>query len=473
MAARQRRKKNANGTGGVYYREDGRWEAKTFVDTPDGRRKRISVYGGTEREVLDELGKLRDQQRRGIPVATTTMTVAEYTTYWLEQVAEPAIRRTTYATYEGDVRLHIVPGIGKRKLKTLQANDIRTWLTRLRTLCQCCAQGKDAGRKEPRCCAMDQPKCCEDVLSSSSIRHILRVLRAALQDAVDEELLSRNVARLVQLRVTDDRKVRSFTRDEALRFLRAAEDHRLYALWAVALAMGLRRGEALGLAWADIDLEKAQLTVRQALHRVDGKLKLDRVKTEASVATLPIPVPLVAILREHRERQLEERFTAGSQWRDTGLVFTTAAGGYVEPRNVNRLFHQLCETAGVRQLRVHDLRHSCATLLFTMGVPPATVQRILRHSSISVTTNTYVEVIEAVQRDALDAMADLFTHAGEGQVPAPLSSRGLPLSSTLSSEAANEVTETAIDPGGAKGIRTPDPHTASVVRYQLRHSPMK
>ena len=104
----------------------------------------------------------------------------------------------------------------------------------------------------------------------------------------------------------------------------------------------------------------------------------DQVKTETSVAVLPIPVPLVTILRGHRKRQFEERFAAGPQWRDTGPVFTTAHGGYVEPRNVNRMFHRLCEIANVPQLRVHDLRHSCATLLFTMGVPPATVQRILR-----------------------------------------------------------------------------------------------
>jgi integrase len=96
------------------------------------------------------------------------------------------------------------------------------------------------------------------------------MLRAALQDAVDEDLLSRSVARLVQLRVTDEHRVRSFTRAEALRFLKAAQEHRLYALWAVALAMGLRRGEALGLPWADVDLEECRLTVRQALHRVDG-----------------------------------------------------------------------------------------------------------------------------------------------------------------------------------------------------------
>ena len=121
----ERAKRNANGEGGVYRRADGRWEGKFFVDTPDGLRKRISVYGDTEREALNELNKLRDQRRRGIPVATTTLTVAEYMSYWLEQIAAPSIRRTTYATYEGDVRLHIVPGIGKRKLKRLQASDIR------------------------------------------------------------------------------------------------------------------------------------------------------------------------------------------------------------------------------------------------------------------------------------------------------------------------------------------------------------
>jgi integrase len=219
------------------------------------------------------------------------------------------------------------------------------------------------------------------------------------------------------LRVTDDRKVRSFTRDEAVRFLQAAEQHRLYALWAVALSMGLRRGEALGLKWADVDLDGARLTVRQALHRVDGRLRLDPVKTDASVAVLPIPAPLVTILSAHRRRQREERMAAGSDWRDTGLVFTTAHGGFIEPRNANRMFHDVCTKANVPQLRVHDLRHSCATLLFTMGVQPATVQRILRHSSITVTTGTYVEVIEAVQRDALDSMGSLFHGLADRSYP--------------------------------------------------------
>jgi hypothetical protein len=163
MPARQRAKRNANGEGGVYRRADGRWEGKVFVDAPDGKRKRVSVYGDTEREALDELNKLRDQQRRGIPVATTTLTVADYMSYWLDHIAEPGIRRTTYATYEGDVRLHIIPGIGKRKLKSLQAAHIRTWLNDLRTTCQCCAKGRDAGRTTARCCAIPIPECCDGV----------------------------------------------------------------------------------------------------------------------------------------------------------------------------------------------------------------------------------------------------------------------------------------------------------------------
>jgi hypothetical protein len=122
-----------------------------------------------------------------------------------------------------------------------------------------------------------------------------------------------------------------------------------------------------------------------------GHPRLDPVKTDASVAVLPIPMPLVSILRLHHQRQLRERVAAGPQWRDTGLVFTTAHGGFVVPRNANRMFHDVCTKAEVPQLRVQALRHSCATLLFTMGVQPATVQRILRHSSVTVTTGTYVE----------------------------------------------------------------------------------
>ncbi|MFE7744206.1 tyrosine-type recombinase/integrase [Nocardia sp. NPDC057455] len=408
MAEKKSRKRNPNGSGTIGARKDGRYELKLFVETPEGKRKRISVYGATWEEADAERTRLKELQRRGIPVDVTTMTVAQYMRYWLEEIAEPKIRRTTYATYEGDVRLHIIPGLGKRKLKSLESRHVREFVNNLRTKCQCCGQEKDARRTKPRCCAKSPAECCSNVLSIHSIRHVLRVLRVALQDAVEEELVSRNVARSVKLRGGGDYKVRAFTKSEAQRLLRAAEEHRLHALWAVALAMGLRRGEALGLEWHHVDLTAGRLVVRRGLHRVDGELKLEEVKTDGSRATLPIPRPLLAILREHRKRQMEERFTAGNQWRESGLVFTTKLGRPIEPRNVNRMFKRLCEKAGVPQVRVQDLRHSCATLLFTKGVEAATVQKILRHSSITVTTGIYLEVIEAVKRDALDSMDTLF-----------------------------------------------------------------
>ncbi|PPJ06947.1 site-specific integrase [Nocardia nova] len=414
MAEKKPRKRNPNGSGTISHRKDGRVELKLFVDTPDGRRKRISVYGRTWEEADAERTRLKELQRKGIPVDVTTMTVRQYMDYWLREIAEPKIRRTTYATYEGDVRLHIIPGLGRHKLKALDTRHVRTFLKTLRTKCQCCAQGKDANRAKPRCCAKSPAECCGNVLSLSSVRHVLRVLRAALQDAVEDELISRNVARSVELRSSGDFKVRAFSRAEAQAFLRASEQHRLRALWAVALAMGLRRGEALGLRWDDIDLTAGRLTIRKSLHRVDGELRLEDVKTEASNAPLPLPRPLVAILRTHRKAQMEERFAAGSAWQENGLVFTTKLGRPIEPRNANRMFHNLCAKAGVPQIRVHDLRHSCATLLFTQGVEAATVQRILRHSSITVTTGIYLEVIESVKRDALDSMGSLFEQPDDG-----------------------------------------------------------
>lgn len=410
-ARRTRGRRNANGEGTIRLRKDGRYEGMVFVNTPEGLWKRVSVYARTRDECHDEVVKLQDQARRGLPATTTSLTVGEFMTYWLEEIARPAIRRTTYVTYESAVRLHVIPGLGRRKLKALQPQHIRAWLTAVSKTCQCCAQEKDAKRaaqsgETPRCCA--KGKCCEQVLSGQSVRHLLRILRAALQAALEEELISRNVARLVKLRTTADRRVRAFTASEARQFLGAAKEHRLYALWAVALAIGLRRGEALGLSWADVDLKAGRVTIRQALYRVGRQLKLDEVKSEASGASVPLPAQLVGVLREHRKRQLVERSEAGKDWQELGLVFTTKLGGMVEPRNVNRMFATLCERADVRPIRVHDLRHSCATLLFTMGVEAATVQRILRHSSIAITTAIYLEVIETVQRDAIGKMDAFF-----------------------------------------------------------------
>jgi integrase len=261
-------------------------------------------------------------------------------------------------------------------------------------------------RRQPRCCAKGE--CCGSVPSDTTVRYLLKLLRAALQAATDEELIERNVARLVKLRVTTRRKIAPLSIQESRRFLTVARTHRLFALWAVALGIGLRRGEALGLMWSDVDLDRARLTVRRSLQRVDGKLSLHQTKTSTSERTIPLPQPLIQALHDHRQRQLEERFTAGTTWEDHNLIFCTTHGRPIEPRNLNRAFAALLHKVNLRPIRLHDLRHSCATMLFAQGVEAATVQRILGHSSITVTTSTYVDVIEQVQHDALCRLDALF-----------------------------------------------------------------
>ena len=268
MAAKRR---NPNGSGNICKRKDGRYELKVFVDTPDGRRKRISVYFSTWDDADAERTRLKDLQRKGIPIDSTTSTVEQYMQYWLTEIAQPSVRETTFSSYELLVRLYVVPGLGKRRLRALQAQHIRTWLNGLRTTCQCCAQGKDVARAKKdkaRCCAKKPAECCEQVAGTGTLRYLLRLVRAALQDAVEEELLARNVARQVKMPTGSIRKVTPWSADEARKFLETARHDRLYALWAVALAIGLRRGEALGLRWVDVDLVNGRVVVTKALSRV-------------------------------------------------------------------------------------------------------------------------------------------------------------------------------------------------------------
>jgi integrase len=202
------------------------------------------------------------------------------------------------------------------------------------------------------------------------------------------------------------------TVEEAQQLLAATDDDRLYALWSVALGVGLRRGEALGLRWQDVDLDGGTLRVEQALQRTKGGLVLGPTKTPRSRRTIPLPAVCVRALKIHRARQNVERLAVGDSWQDSGLVFTSNVGTPVEPRNVNRSFTKLIEKAGVRPVRRHDLRHTCASLLLAQGVPLRVVMEVLGHSQIAVTANTYTHVLPTLQREA----ADLMDRALGGQV---------------------------------------------------------
>ena len=188
--------------------------------------------------------------------------------------------------------------------------------------------------------------------------------------------------------------------------------HRLEALYRVALSLGLRRGEVLGLRWSDIDFERATLRVTGALQRYRGKLERASTKTAASAQPISLPPVLLATLRRHQRAQERERAAAGTRWKEHGLVFTTALGTPIEPRNLIRHFKGVLKRAGLPQtIRFHDLRHSCATLLIAQGVHPRVVMEILRHSQISTTMNTYAHVLPRLQQDATAKIEELLDEA--------------------------------------------------------------
>lgn len=417
---KRRSRKRANGEGTISQRKDGRYEAKVFMPTTAGTVKRVSVYGRTREECHAKYVELKANAQQNVPVAAKSQTVAEYLSYWLDEVARPSLRPATFRSYELSVRLYIAPGLGKKKLDKLQPRDVRTWLNQVRVTCQCCAQGKDANRpkqhkdpaKQQRCCALG--RCCKEYPSQRSVQYLHAILRSALQHAVREEGLFQNVAKKVRVSAGERKEIEPLSLDEAKRLLRAARDDRLYALYAVALGIGLRRGEALGLRWEDVDLADGVLQVRQTLQRTKDGLVFLPPKTARSRRVIALPKTLVTALKEHKSRQEAEEDAAGERWTESGLVFTTAIGTPIEPRNLNRHFNGLCEAAGIRRVRLHDLRHTCATLLLAQGVDGRTIMELLGHSAIAVTMNIYTHVRLDVLRSAVDRMDGVLGDGDEG-----------------------------------------------------------
>ncbi|MFF4843710.1 site-specific integrase [Streptomyces collinus] len=394
--------KRGNGEGSIYPYRNG-FAAYVWVTTPEGDRKRKYVYGPTRKDVHEKWLKLHNEAENG-PVATSTPTLATYLVYWLREVVEPNLRPLTAATYETTVRLYIVPLLGPKRLDRLTVQDMRGWLNRLAGTCQCCAQGKDDRRPEERqrCCAKGE--CCRQTLSKRSVNDARTVLRSALTNAMVEERVSKNVAQLVKVQRARRKRPDPWSVEEACSFLENAQTWRdyLYAAYVLILVLGLRKGEVVGLIWSDVNLDTGELHIRHQLQRVRRRLlHTDTAKTEASEAVLPLPDICLAALRLRKKEQEAARKRAADLWTESDLVFTTRNGTPLEPRNFTREFDRRCERAGVRRIRVHDTRHTCASLLAALDVHPRIAMQILRHSEIAVTMEVYTHVPSADTRRAL------------------------------------------------------------------------
>lgn len=367
--------------GSIYKREDGRWVASVTVGYANGKRQRKYLYGDTRSEVQKLLTAALRSQQEGSPIASDRQTVGQYLEQWLEESHKATIRAKTYKSYDYIIQSHLIPGLGRVVLSRLTPQQLQAFLNAK----------------------------LEEGLSPRTVQYCHAVLRAALEQAVRWGLIARNIARLVKPPRIKRSDVQPLDPEQARRLLLTVQGHRLEALFTVALAVGLREGEALGLRWQDVDLESGRISIRVALQRIGGKLRIEEVKSATSRRHISLPQVAVEALRAHRQQQQQEQDILGDSWPDTGLVFTSTRGTPLEPRNVVRLFHSMLQRAGLPHKRFYDLRHTCATLLLVQGVHPRVVMEILGHSQISLTMNTYSHVSPTLQREAAGRMDELLS----------------------------------------------------------------
>jgi integrase len=307
------------------------------------------------------------------------VTVGEFLDQWMADVVQPSVRPWTYKGYEVHVRLHIKPVLGRLPLDALSPRHVQGLLN----------------------------KKLSEGLSPKTVRYIRGTFRTALRQATRWGLIGRNPVDAVDGPKVERYEIQPFSREEARQFLSAIRGDRLEALYSVALTMGLRQGEALGLRWQDVDLELGYLHVRKQLQRFDGQFQLVEPKTPRSRRMIALPGSIVTSLREHKDRQRDERQAAGERWQDSNLVFTTDRGRPLDGTVVSHTFHRVLDRACLPQRRFHDLRHSCATLLLVQGVSPRVVMDVLGHSQIALTMNTYTHVLPELRREAADRMEAL------------------------------------------------------------------
>ncbi|MDO8616866.1 MAG: tyrosine-type recombinase/integrase [Dehalococcoidia bacterium] len=369
-------KQRGNGEGSIYQRKDGRWVAAVSYER--GRRK--TALAPNKADARKRLAELISDAEQGLALAPDP-TLADFLRKWLAESAPRTLRPRTLAGYRSIVERHLIPALGRVRLRKLQPGDIDAYLNRT----------------------------IKGGLTTRTAQYHHAVLRRALGQAERWGYVARNVARLVTPPQVRQRDIAPLTPAQARIFLASISGDRLEALYAVSLSLGLRQGEALGVGWDDVSLEERTLTVRHTLQRYGGAYHRDDPKTERSRRTVSLPAPLADALRQHRARQNEERLRVGALWAGDkwGLVFCDELGEPLSGAQVTRKFQARLAALGLPRQRFHDLRHAAATFLLAQGVPLRVVMEILGHSTITTTANVYGHVLPELQRDAMDRQGAL------------------------------------------------------------------
>jgi integrase len=374
--------KKGNGEGSIYpHKKNGKkvgYRGAYVVHTAEGPKRRY-VSGKDRDEVRRKLTEAMANRDKGLIYHDENLTVAEYLDRWLADSVYGSVRASTFSRDKYLVANHIKPTLGRLKLKNLNALQVQS-LYRERLV---------------------------SGLSGSTVQKIHHVLHKALAQAVRWNLIPRNPADNAKAPTPTPKEMRPLSASEARKLLEAADGNRLEALYVLAIHTGMRRGELLGLKWADVDLENTTIRVRRTLTRKGTGYVLGEPKTKQSRRTIRLTEKAVQTLRSHQARRAQEKLRVGELYQDQGLVFAGQGGSFINPSNLRqRSFAPLLKHAGLPRITFHDLRHTCASLLFQKNVHPKVVQELLGHASVAITLDTYSHMLPGMGGEAVAAIGE-------------------------------------------------------------------
>ena len=377
-------KRRSNGEGNIRKRKDGRWEGRYTAgrDPVTGKQIFKNVLGKTQAEVKEKLQKALAQAGKIDFTKTGKYTVTMWMDEWFENVAKIKVRPSSHQTYRGYIDHHITPNIGNITLEKLTTMDLQKLYRKL----------LNKGRVD-RVEAKQQPK----GLSAKTVRNINQVISSAMDFAVAQKIIPENPCKAAALPKVEHKEMKTIPVEQLQTFLQEAKATGVYEMYYIELATGLRRGELLGLKWADIDWKNGIIKVRRQIARVDGQIVEAPLKTKNSYRAVTISQPAIEVLKQQKEKTNDE------------YVFPSPNGGPISPDSVNNMLKRVLARAGIPKVRFHDLRHTFATIALQNGVDIKTVSGMLGHFSAGFTLDTYAHVTTAAQKEAADTMGNVLS----------------------------------------------------------------
>ena len=325
----------------------------------------VTAMGRSEQESR----RLAKEKIKALPIydgslvpAAAKLTTGEYLTNWITKKHKTSIAATTYRRYASLINVHIIPALGSIKLQAISKNHINALMLQMR----------------------------EKGQSARSQQQARAVLSAAFESAMEDDLVASNPVVKSRTITLDTAQIHPFTLVEVQTLLAKTTGVQMQARVRMAVLYALRQGEALGLQWKDVDFTKKTVFIWQQIQKIEGTYLFVKLKSEDSIRTLEIDDATLAALKAHKVKQNMDRLAMGVKWDDRDLVFTTPIGKPIDCKTDYRQWHRSLAHAGLPIKRLHDARHTAATLLFDQGVDIEVIRRFMGHSSVLLTSRTYV-----------------------------------------------------------------------------------